>query len=49
MDNIDFKKIKCLIIDIDNTLTNSKREITDYTREVISKIVNKGIYVVLCT
>lgn len=49
MEKIDFKKIKCLIIDFDNTLTNSKREITDYTREVISKIVNKGIYVVLCT
>lgn len=49
MDNIDFKKIKCLILDIDNTLTNTKREITDYTREIISKIVKKGIYVILCT
>lgn len=49
MNNIDFNKIKCLIIDIDNTLTNTKREITDYTREIISKIVKKGLYVVLCT
>ena len=49
MENIDFNKIKCLILDIDNTLTNTKREITDYTREIISKIVKKGIYVVLCT
>jgi hypothetical protein len=46
---VEFKKIKCIILDIDNTLTNSARDITDYTKRTIKEVVEKGIYVVLCS
>ena len=49
MQDIDFKKIKLIILDIDNTLTNSKLEISEYTKKVIKEIVDMGIKVVLCS
>lgn len=49
MKEIDFNTIKLIILDIDNTLTTSNREITDYTKEIIGMAVEKGIYVVLCS
>ena len=43
------RSIKAVFIDIDGTLTNSKKEITDYTKIAIKRIVENGIYVVLCS
>ena len=43
------KHIKCIFLDIDNTLTNSKRSVGDYTKKVLSRAKEKGILVVLCT
>lgn len=42
-----FKNIKAIFIDLDGTLMNNKKEISFYTKEVIKKIVNKGIYVII--
>lgn len=41
--------IKIIFLDIDGTLTNSKKEISNYTKEIITKTKEMGIYVVLCT
>lgn len=41
--------IKIAFIDIDGTLTNSKKEITNTTVEAVKKLTSKGIYVVLCS
>ena len=41
--------IKIAFIDIDGTLTNSKKEITNSTVEAVKKLTSKGIYVVLCS
>lgn len=43
------KHIKCIFLDIDNTLTNSKRSVGDYTKKVLHEAKKKGILVVLCT
>ena len=43
------KDIKCVVIDIDYTLTKSDNSISDYTISIINELRNKGIYVVLCT
>ena len=40
---------KIVFTDIDGTLRNSKREITDRTKESIKRLVEQGIYVVLCS
>lgn len=45
----ELKNIKCILVDIDNTLTNSQREITEYTVSVIENARQKGIYVILCS
>lgn len=47
MDIIDDTKI--VFIDIDGTLTNSDRQITEKTKQVIKKVVDKDIYVILCS
>ena len=49
MKDFDFNKIKLIILDIDNTIANNNHEITEYTRNIIKEIKNKGIYVVLCS
>lgn len=41
-----FDNVKCIFIDIDNTLTNNNKEVTNYTKEVLSKL-NK--YKIICT
>ena len=41
--------IKAIFIDIDGTLTNSKREVTTVTKEAIKRIINMGIKVVICS
>lgn len=40
---------KIIFIDIDGTLTNSNKEVSDKTKEVIKQIEEKGIKVILCT
>lgn len=32
-------KYKVLVLDLDGTLTNSKKKITDYTKKIILKLV----------
>lgn len=41
--------IKLIAIDIDGTLLNSKGEILDSTKKVITATLNKGVRVVLCS
>ena len=41
--------IKMIFIDIDGTLYNSEKQVTEYTKNVLNKVKNKGIYVVLCS
>lgn len=40
---------KIIFIDIDGTLRNDKKEITEKTKEAIHKVKEKGIYVVICS
>lgn len=40
---------KIIFIDIDGTLRNDKKEITEKTKEAIYKAKEKGIYVVICS
>lgn len=40
---------KYIFIDIDGTLLNSKKEVTNYTRQVIEKAKNEGYQIILCT
>lgn len=42
-------KYKLLVLDLDGTLTNSKKEITPYTREMLIKAQEKGVRVVLAS
>ena len=41
--------IKAIFIDIDGTLTNSKKEVTTVTKEAIKRIVGMGIKVIICS
>ena len=43
------ENLKIIFVDIDGTLTNNHGIITDYTRKIIKSLVDKGIYVVLCS
>lgn len=43
------KNIKAVFLDIDGTLTNSSKQITDVTKVPIKEMKNKGICVVLCS
>lgn len=43
------KNIKAVFIDVDGTLTNNKKQILDSTKNSIKRIIDKGIYVVLCS
>lgn len=42
-------KYKMLVLDIDGTLTNSEKQITDNTLSYINKIQELGVYIVLAT
>jgi len=46
---INKNKPKIIFTDIDGTLTNSKREITNITKDIIKKIKEQGIYIILCS
>ncbi|MEE3343447.1 MAG: HAD family hydrolase [Bacilli bacterium] len=41
--------IKCIILDIDYTLTKSDNSISDYTISIIKELTKRGIYVIICT
>ena len=41
--------VKCIFLDIDGTVDNSERITTDYTKKVLSKLKNRGIYSVICS
>lgn len=47
MDN--FEKIKAVFLDIDGTLANSNRQISDINKLPIKRMKEKGIFVVLCS
>ena len=46
---MNLKNIKCIILDIDGTLANSRSEVTNYTKNIIKKLVVKNIMVVLAS
>ena len=41
--------IKLIALDLDDTLLNDNREITDLTVQALRECAEKGIYVVLCS
>lgn len=43
------KNIRCIFLDIDNTLSTSDKIITKYTSDVLKKAKSAGIYIILCT
>ncbi len=43
------KDCELVVLDIDGTTINSKGELTDYTVDIIRKVVDKGVPVCLCT
>lgn len=43
----NLKNVKIMFIDIDGTLTNDKKEITEYTKSIINKATKKGIYTII--
>ena len=40
---------KLLVLDLDGTLTNSKKEITPFTRETLLQAQEKGLHLVLAS
>lgn len=48
-DNLYKKEIKLIAVDIDGTLVDSNKELSNYTKEVVSKAINAGILVIPCT
>lgn len=46
---MNFKNIKCVVLDIDGTITNSEGKISEYTQKIIKKLVNKNIKVILAS
>ncbi len=40
---------KIIFVDIDGTLRNDNKEITERTREAINKVTKNGVYVVICS
>ncbi len=43
------KNIKAIFIDLDGTLTNSNKQVTETNKKSIKRIIDKGIYVILCS
>ena len=41
--------IKVIFLDIDGTLYNNKKQVTEYTKKILNRIIEKEIYVVLCS
>lgn len=46
---MNFKNIKCVVLDIDGTITNSEGKISDYTQKIIKKLVTKNIKVIIAS
>ena len=42
-------QIKMVGLDLDGTLLNSKKELTPFTKEVIAKVIEKGVHVLVAT
>lgn len=42
-------KYKMVVFDLDGTLLDNKKEINDYTAEIIEKIYNRGIIIIIAT
>ena len=42
-------KIKAIVMDVDGTLTNGKKQITEKTKEVLLKAQSKGIKLILAS
>ena len=49
MNSYDKLDVRLIALDLDDTLLNDNREITDMTVEALRECVNRGIYVVLCS
>ena len=47
--NQKLDNIKMIFLDIDGTLYNSKKKITEYTKSILKKLKEKGIHAVLCS
>lgn len=43
------KKIKMIGLDLDGTLLTDKKELTDYTRQVLARAIEKGVTVLVAT
>ncbi len=43
------KKIKAVLCDVDGTLVNNDKEITDFTATTIKNVAKKGIFVSICS
>ena len=43
------KKIKMIGLDLDGTLLNSKKEVTDHTKSVLEEAIAQGIIVLVAT
>ena len=43
------ENIKVIFVDIDGTLTNDNKQISEFTKQIIKKVTENGIYVVLCS
>lgn len=42
-------KYKLIAMDMDGTLLNSQKQVTEYTKEVLKKAADKGVKLVVCT
>lgn len=42
-------KYKLIAMDMDGTLLNSNKQVSDYTKEVLRKAADKGVKLVICT
>ena len=47
--NPKIDNIKMIFIDIDGTLYNTEKQVTEYTKNILNIVKDKGIYVVLCS
>ena len=43
------QQIKMIGLDLDGTLLNTKKELTDHTRRVLAEAINAGILVLMAT
>ncbi|MCR5008990.1 MAG: HAD hydrolase family protein, partial [Oribacterium sp.] len=42
-------KYKMIALDLDGTLTNSKKEVSERNREALKKAADKGVHIVLAS